>query len=243
MSDEREREVERVKEDLVRALKSVVGEGDLGGNSQSRLDAIKLEFLAKKGKIPDLMRRLAQIDAAKRPAFGKLINQVKEHAEQQIAEIQKALTKQLQTQQLAKEQIDVTLPGRIPQIGLAHPGQALIDRALDVLTEMGFTLQQAPEIDTEFYMFDALNFPRDHPARDMQDTFYLEDNLVLRSHTTNAQVRWLEAFGAPLRAAVAGARHRPAHTAGRKPDHQNLTPAAAHARSMRTQHGGRDCVR
>lgn len=196
--------LESIEQSFQKALVDVESALTTSADVQGQVNALQAEYLAKKGKIAGLMRQLQQVENDQRPEFGKHVNLFKERAQEKVFALQVLLDHKAQNRKLHQDQIDVTLPGRMPQVGCAHPIRATIDRAMEVLRELGFTLQLAPEMDNEYYMFDALNFPKDHPARDMQDTFYLADDLLLRSHTTNAQVRLLEAFGAPLRAAVSG---------------------------------------
>ena len=154
------------------------------------------------------MRQLANISVDERPEFGRLINELKTRALSAIGTRLKFNQEQSLSRRLHAEKIDITLPGKSAFLGSAHPVQATIARGMDILRELGFSLQGAPEIDTEFFMFDALNFPKDHPARDMQDTFYVGDTHVLRSQTTNAQVHLLQTAGVPVRAAVGGKVYR-----------------------------------
>lgn len=176
--------------------------------SLSQLQNLRLKFLGKKGQITLIMRSMKSLDENERPRFGQLVNQCKLQAEEKIGKVQIQLEQQKIKAQIDKEHLDVSLPGYRRQPGSLHPVGILINRAQEVLKELGFSIQDAPEIDSEFFMFDALNFPKDHPARDMQDTFYLQDDLVLRSQTSNAQVRLMRAHSAPLRVATFGKCYR-----------------------------------
>lgn len=172
------------------------------------LSELESRYLAKKGMVNNIMGQLAQLAPDERPEFGRLVNELKARAGAALGSARDRNRRLSRADRLSKEKIDITLPGKGAHLGSAHPISAAISRGLAILREMGFSQQRAPEIDTEFYMFDALNFPKDHPARDMQDTFYLSDTHVLRSQTTNAQARLLQNYRAPLRACVAGKVHR-----------------------------------
>ncbi len=173
-------------------------------NALSQLHDLHLKFLGKRGIIVSIMGMMSSISPSDRPKFGQMVNELKANAEAKIRRAQTRVEADQLHNQMASESLDVSLPGLCGELGSAHPVTIAIQRAEMVLRELGFSLHDAPEIDSEYYMFDALNFPKDHPARDMQDTFYLGKKSLLRSHTTNAQVRLLQTFGAPLRAAVSG---------------------------------------
>jgi phenylalanyl-tRNA synthetase alpha chain len=169
---------------------------------------LKVKYLGKKGPIQNLMKNLKEIAPDQRPAAGKEINDLKEEFFAKIQQLETCLIEQEQALQLAHEKIDITLPGRRRFPGRKHPINQAMDEILEVLMEMGFSVHYGPDIDTEYYNFEALNFPPDHPARDMQDTFYIEDNVLLRTHTSNVQMRVMQSQKPPIRAVMPGKVYR-----------------------------------
>jgi phenylalanyl-tRNA synthetase alpha chain len=172
------------------------------------LENLKVKYLGKKGPIQNLMKNLKEIAPDQRPAAGKEINDLKEEFFAKIQQLETCLIEQEQALQLAHEKIDITLPGRRRFPGRKHPINQAMDEILEVLMEMGFSVHYGPDIDTEYYNFEALNFPPDHPARDMQDTFYIEDNVLLRTHTSNVQMRVMQSQKPPIRAVMPGKVYR-----------------------------------
>lgn len=172
------------------------------------LEQLKVKFLGKKGPIQQLMRFLKDVPAEERPNVGKLINDLKEFITGRCDEAEADLIAQEEKQQLAQEGIDVTLPGRRRFIGRKHPLTLEMDRIIQVLIEMGFSVQQGPDIDTDYYNFEFLNISPEHPARDMQDTFYISSNVLLRTHTSNIQARVMENNKPPIRIIAPGNVYR-----------------------------------
>lgn len=172
------------------------------------LRALHIRFLGKKGEIAHIMRSMRDLPAVDRPKLGQLVNDLKVDAETKIHLAQARFECKQLEQRMKREALDVSLPGICKELGSLHPVTIAIQRAEEVLRELGFSIHDAPEIDSEYHMFDALNFPKDHPARDMQDTFYLSEKTLLRSHTTTAQPRLIKSLGAPLRVAVSGKCYR-----------------------------------
>lgn len=174
----------------------------------SDIEILKVKYLGKKGPIQNLMKQLKDVPAEQRPAFGKEINDLKQDISQQIDEREKSYTSQEEDQQLANEKIDISLPGRRRPIGRKHIVTQALDKIIDILVGMGFSVQYGPDIDTDYYNFEALNFPADHPARDMQDTFYITPQVLLRTHTSNVQVRVMEGHRPPIRIITPGKAYR-----------------------------------
>jgi phenylalanyl-tRNA synthetase alpha chain len=151
---------------------------------------------------------MGKLDAADRPRIGSLANEVKEALQGQLeGRNQDLLQAQIQ-QQLAAETLDVTMPGVYRPQGRIHPLNAVIDRAIDIFVGMGYTVATGPEMETDYYNFEALNTPQDHPARDMQDTFYLPDGNLLRTHTSPVQIRYMENHEPPVRIVAPGRVYR-----------------------------------
>lgn len=172
------------------------------------LETIKVKYLGKKGPIQNLMKGLKDVTADQRPLVGKQINDLKEEIATKIAAFETDLVIREQESQLANEKIDITLPGRRRFAGRKHIITQTMDEIIDILVGMGFSVQYGPDIDTEYYNFEALNFAPDHPARDMQDTFYISDHVLLRTHTSNVQVRVMEANKPPIRVITPGKVYR-----------------------------------
>lgn len=175
-------------------------------SSSKDLENLKVKYLGKKGPIQALMSELRHCTTDERPHFGKLINDLKEelvsHCDHSLAR----LKTQEQNDRLKDEWLDVTLPGRRHFTGRVHPITQTLDRILDILVGMGFSIQLGPDVDSDYYNFEGLNFAPDHPARDMQDTFYLNtpDSLLLRTHTSNVQVHAMETYSPPIRIIAPG---------------------------------------
>ena len=173
-------------------------------SSVKDLDALKIKYLGKKGSVQALMADLKTCSPEDRPHMGKLINDLKEelvsHSENNLIR----LHKEEMEARLEIEAIDPTLPGRTAFLGKSHPIHQMMDRVIDILIGMGFSVQYGPDVDTEFYNFEGLNFAPDHPARDMQDTFYLEGDFLLRTHTSNVQVHAMEKYRPPIRMIAPG---------------------------------------
>lgn len=168
------------------------------------LDALKTKYLGKKGSVQALMMGLKDCSSEERPHIGKLINDLKEELVSHCDHSLERLQKDEMDIRLQKEAIDPTLPGRSQFLGREHPIQQMMDRVIDILVGMGFSVQYGPDVDTEYYNFEGLNFAPDHPARDMQDTFYLEHNFLLRTHTSNVQVHAMEKYTPPIRVIAPG---------------------------------------
>ena len=177
-------------------------------NSIKKLDALekfRIEYLGKKGQITSLMKQLGSLTKEERPVFGKLANEVKNEI---VGFLDKALS-ELKSQDSGDDEfIDITLPGRKPQRGQLHPINQVNSEICRILVKMGYSIVKGPNIELDYYNFEALNFPKDHPARDMQDTFYVSDNVVLRTHTSTMQVRVMEKQKPPVAVIAPGKVYR-----------------------------------
>ncbi len=172
------------------------------------VEAVKVKYLGKKGPVQALMKDLRDVSAEQRPAVGKEINELRDLLEASCQEAQESLLRKEVDHQLAAEVLDITLPGRRRSLGCKHVTQAVMDQLIDALVQMGFTVQDGPEIESDYYNFEALNFAKDHPARDMQDTFYVAPEVVLRTHTSNVQMHVMEAHAPPIRIIAPGRCYR-----------------------------------
>ncbi|NGX43360.1 MAG: Phenylalanine--tRNA ligase alpha subunit [Chlamydiae bacterium] len=176
--------------------------------TSTELEAIKVKYLGRKGPLLELMKTLKEVSSEERPKLGKEINDLKDEVSAQIAQKLEALIGKEEKEQLGQEMIDVTLPGRKRFCGRKHVLIATLDHIISVLSGMGFSVQYGPDIDTDYYNFEALNFPPDHPSRDMQDTFYITEDVLLRTHTSNIQARVMEASKPPIRIIAPGKSYR-----------------------------------
>lgn len=172
------------------------------------LETIKVKYLGKKGPLQDLMKELKDISQEHRPAMGKLINDLKVQLENALAAAKSKLVEIEEEIALKAEAIDVTLPGRRKSLGRRHVISHALEEILDILISMGFSVEGGPEIDTDYYNFEALNFPPEHPARDLQDTFYISSDVLLRTHTSNIQARVMEKKKPPIRIIAPGKCYR-----------------------------------
>ncbi|MEH2411863.1 phenylalanine--tRNA ligase subunit alpha [Nostoc sp.] len=173
-----------------------------------RLEELRVNYLGKKGELGVLLRSMGQMSAEERPKIGAIANTVKESLQTSLDQ-QRAALEAAQIQALLEaETLDVTMPGIYSPQGRIHPLNGIIDRALDIFVGMGYTVAQGPEMETDYYNFEALNTPPDHPARDMQDTFYLPDGNLLRTHTSSVQIRYMEREEPPIRVVAPGRVYR-----------------------------------
>ncbi len=172
------------------------------------LQRLKVGFLGRKGSITDLLKRLKDLPPEQRPAAGELANQVKERINQLIAQRLSELRISEGQKESERPILDYTLPGRRGWIGRLHPLTQTLDQIVDIFYGMGFEVAKGPDVETAYYNFKALNFPEDHPAMDMQDTFYVSDHILLRTHTTPVQVRELEKRKPPVKAIAPGRTYR-----------------------------------
>ncbi len=173
-------------------------------------ESLRVQYLGKQGRMTAELRGLARLPADERRARGFVLNGVKAQLEAALAHRREELARGEHERRLAAERLDMTLPGVEPQWGTLHPITQVRRRLADVMLRLGFTLRSAPEVETEWYNFDALNMPADHPAREMHDTFYVEPPYVLRTHTSPFQIRAMREAGGelPLRVATLGFTYR-----------------------------------
>ena len=172
------------------------------------LDAIRVDFLGKKGRLTVILKTLVHLSAEEKQRVGQLVNQAKRDISEQIEQKMLELNEQQLQKKLANEHIDVSLPGRNHQAGSLHPVTQVKQRVNDYFSRLGFDIVDGPEIETDFYNFEALNIPGHHPARAMHDTFYFGDGLLLRTHTSPVQIRTMEQRTPPLRLIAPGRVYR-----------------------------------
>ena len=163
------------------------------------LEDFRVRYMGKKGSVTGLLRGMGALPAEERPIMGQLVNQLRQELEEAVAQKSGAIEQELQMAKFKEEKLDVTMPGKKVKSGGLHPLNVVLDDIIDIFQSMGFDVVDGPEVETDYYCFEALNVPKDHPARDMQDTFYLNDNLLLRTQTSAAQARTLEERKPPIR--------------------------------------------
>lgn len=176
----------------------------------SALQNVRIAYLGKKGHITSLLKGLGKLSAEERPAAGALVNAVRNELEAVLKEKKDALEAAALADKLAKEKIDISLPGRKGRTGHVHPLTQTLQMVEDFFLHMGYTVAEGPEVEADFYNFESLNFPPDHPARDMQDSFYITDSILLRTHTSPVQARTLQAHkpNEPVRIIAPGKVYR-----------------------------------
>jgi len=195
-----EKLLERIKGELSEDLDNIICTKDL--------EEIKRKYLGKKGSISVLLKELGKLPPSERPRIGNLVNSEKKAADLLIIQKLNTLKKQELQQQLEAETIDITLPGAEFRIGKHHPITMVMNEICDIFIQMGFSIAEGPEIETDYYNFEALNLHKDHPARDTQDTFYITDDYLLRTQTSPIQIRVLEKEKPPLQIIAPGRCYR-----------------------------------
>lgn len=163
------------------------------------IEAVRIKFLGKKGELTKILKQMGKLTAEERPVIGQLANVIRSELEAKIEEDSKLIAQKLQAEKLKAEKLDVTLPGKAQVLGSRHPLTVVLDDIKDIFIGMGFDIVDGPEVEKDYYNFEALNIPKDHPARDTQDTFYINENIVLRTQTSPVQVRVMEKQQPPIR--------------------------------------------
>lgn len=174
----------------------------------AELQQLKARYIGRKGLVTEKLKALSAIPPGERPAYGKAVNELKQFIEQALADRENDLSADETQKRIRTEYIDVTLPGRPAAFGTLHPLNQVLSEIKDIFCSMGFGIEEGPEVELDYYNFEALNIPKHHPARDMQDTFYISDDVVLRTHTSPVQVRVMEKKKPPLKIIAAGKVYR-----------------------------------
>ena len=192
-----EKTLERIYADAMEALASAT--------NVDTVNDLSTQYLGRKGHITLYLRNISNLPVEERPRAGKHANEIKRTLE---GEFKNTLTRLANVSKTATDRIDVSLPGRIPEKGSLHPITQITNRICNIFSQMGFDVVEGPEVETDYYNFEALNIPKNHPARDMQDTFYVSDNVVLRTHTSPTQPRVMEKQSPPVRIIAPGKVYR-----------------------------------
>src|SRR3989338_2567824 len=202
-----ENQLKSLKESVLEDLKKVASADDLQN--------LQTKYLGRKGELTNILRGLKDLPTDKKPIIGKLANEIKQEMESAFEEKRKFLWNKTVSSSLEKEFFDITIPGKTREIGHIHPISQVQEEVERIFSQMGFAVMDGPEVESEYYNFEGLNIPEDHPARDMQDTFFIKDKhdekhgkMVLRTHTSPVQIRTMEKYGAPLRVIVPGRTFR-----------------------------------
>lgn len=189
--------VEQVKEEALKELKAAT-------DSES-ISAISIRYLGRKGRVTQLLRSISKLPPEERPAAGKRVNEIKRVLD---TAFKKALKRLEAEPSEIDDTIDVSLPGRAAKQGSLHPITQITQQICDIFARLGFSIAEGPEVETDYYNFEALNIPKNHPARDMQDTFYISDSVVLRTHTSPIQIRIMEKHAPPVKIVAPGKVYR-----------------------------------
>lgn len=194
---------ERLEELRKEAEKEIVAAKD-----EKTISDVRVQYLGKKGRITSILKGLGNLSEEERPVIGKIANELKQYLEDEIQKRSQILKEKSFKDQLQSDVIDLTLDGKKPLIGKRHPITQVLEEITDIFVSLGFSVAEGPEIELDYYNFEALNLPKDHPARDMQDTFYITDDMVLRTHTSSVQIRVMEKQKPPVQIIAPGKVYR-----------------------------------
>ncbi len=175
-----------------------------GSDALETLNEIRVAYLGKKGELTSVLKGMKDVSAEERPRVGQMVNETRAAIEAKLEETRAALAKKAREEKLRKEVIDVTLPAKKNNVGHKHPNMIALEEVERIFVGMGYEVVEGPEVEYDYYNFEALNIPKGHPARDEQDTFYINDKIVLRSQTSPVQVRTMEKGKLPIRVIAPG---------------------------------------
>ena len=197
-----EQELQRIKEVALTAIKAAT--------DQPALQDVRVKYLGKKGEVTALLKGLGKLSPEERPKMGAFVNAVRETLEAELDKIKSSMETAAMNARLEEEKIDITLPGRAPKTGHIHPLTTVNEMIEDFFMKMGYTVEEGPEIEQDHFNFECLNLPKDHPARDMQDSFYITENFLLRTHTSPVQARTMQRHepNSPIRMIAPGKVYR-----------------------------------
>ena len=198
-----EEKIEELKREAAEAVKKAA-------KNLNDLNEIRVKYLGKKGEITGLLRGLGKLSKEDRPRIGQIVNEARQQLETLIADKNDELKAKELESRLASEKIDVTLPGRQMPLGHLHPLTLTLNRIKDIFMTMGFSVEEGPEIERDYFNFEALNLPKDHPARDMQDSFYITEEILMRTQTSPVQARTMQSHepNSPIRMIAPGRVYR-----------------------------------
>ncbi len=193
-------QLEAIRDRAVRELSQADG--------QQVLESLRVKYLGKKGELTSILKQMGKLSAEERPAVGQLANRIRSLIEQDLEKRAGELKAEEMKRRLEREKLDVTLPGVHRELGVRHPLTIVLDELKEIFVGMGFRIVEGPEVEYDYYNFEALNMPKNHPARDTQDTFYINDNILLRTQTSPVQVRVMEKQKPPIRIISPGRVYR-----------------------------------
>ena len=198
-----EEKINQIRQEAVELIRQQV-------ENLSQLNDIRVKYLGKKGEITNFLRGLGQLSKEDRPRIGQIVNEARQQLEALIEEKNAQLKIETMKEKLSREKIDVTLPGRYPWGGHLHPLTLTLQRIKTIFMDMGFSVEEGPEIERDYFNFEALNLPKDHPARDMQDSFYITEEILMRTQTSPVQARTMQAHepNTPIRMIAPGRVYR-----------------------------------
>ena len=190
------------------AIKEVAFNEISAAENSGTLEEIRVKYLGKKGELTTILRGMGSLSPEERPVVGKLVNEAKSEVEAKLEEAVKEIKEREKNAKLESEVIDISLPGKRNVIGKRHPLDLTLESMKEIFISMGFTVEDGPEVELDHYNFEALNIPKDHPARSEQDTFYINDNIVLRTQTSPIQIRTMENQEPPIKMISPGKVYR-----------------------------------
>ena len=196
-----------MQEKLLAIKEAAFNEISTAENSTT-LEEIRVKYLGKKGELTTILRGMGSLTPEERPVVGKLVNEAKNEVEAKLEEAVTKIKEKEKNAKLASEVIDISLPGKKQVIGKRHPLDLTLERMKEIFISMGFSIEDGPEVELDHYNFEALNIPKDHPARSEQDTFYINDNIVLRTQTSPIQIRTMESQEPPIKMISPGKVYR-----------------------------------
>ena len=194
------KQLEEVKEKALEALSHA--------DILDSLEQVRVRFLGKKGEVTAILSQMGKLSPEERPVIGQKANEVRGLIEKKIAERKEELSKAAAEQKLKSEKLDITLPGKRSRIGKKHPVSVVLDEIKDAFVSMGYSIADGPEVEYDYYNFEALNIPKSHPARDTQDTFYFSPEMLLRTQTSSVQIRTMEKRKPPIKILAPGRVYR-----------------------------------
>jgi phenylalanyl-tRNA synthetase alpha chain len=196
-----------MKEQIETILQSALTDLD-NAAGEDEIQAIRVRYLGKKGELTQIKKGMGSLSSEERPVVGQAVNRASDLLLEKIESLLESERNARKNESLRSERIDVTLPGRTRNIGSKHPITIVTEEIAAIFAGLGFQVAEGPEIELDYYNFEALNFPKDHPARDMQDTFFVDDNILLRTHTSPVQVRTMLKYPPPVRIIAPGTVYR-----------------------------------
>ncbi len=191
-------------QETLKSITATAKQAVVACENEAEIENIRVQYLGKKGELTAILKQMGSLSPEERPKMGQLVNEAKAELEALIAEKKDLLKNAAQEAKLKAETIDITMPAKEIKPGKLHPLNTVLDDMINIFQSMGFDVVDGPEVETDHYNFECLNVPADHPARDMQDTFYLAENLLLRTQTSAAQIRTMETRKPPIRVICPG---------------------------------------